>query len=155
MMADDRDIYWMKQALEQAELAKACGEVPVGAVLVKDDQLIAAAHNAPITLHDPSAHAEINVLRKAGQALDNYRLVDTTLYVTLEPCLMCFGALMHARVARVVFGAKDQRVGAVHSLLESADGQAAFNHHIAWSAGVLAEPCANVLTDFFANRRSH
>ena len=154
-MSGDRDIYWMKQALEQAQLAKACGEVPVGAVLVKDDQLIAAAYNAPITLHDPSAHAEINVLRKAGQVLGNYRLVDTTLYVTLEPCLMCFGALIHARVARVVFGAKDQRVGAVHSLLEGSDRRAALNHHIVWSAGVLAEPCANILTAFFATRRSH
>jgi tRNA(adenine34) deaminase len=108
---------WMKLALEQARLAQAMSEVPVGAVLVQDDQLIASTHNQPISNNDPTAHAEIQLLRAAGKQLNNYRLPNTTLYVTLEPCTMCLGAMIHARVSRIVFGAYDQKTGVCGSAL--------------------------------------
>ena len=114
-MFTDRDQHWMQVAMEQAETAATLGEVPVGAVLVLNDQLIAASHNAPITQRDPTAHAEIMVLRAAGAVIDNYRLINATLYVTLEPCLMCCGAMVHARIKRLVYGALDAKAGAVSS----------------------------------------
>ncbi len=142
----------MAQAIEQAKMAKACGEVPVGAVLVKDDAIIAQGHNQPIMAHDPSAHAEMVVLRKAGEVLGNYRLLDTTLYVTLEPCFMCAGLIVHARVKRVVFGALDPKAGVVQSKMKAFDTEF-FNHRVDVTGGVLADECSKILTDFFKERR--
>jgi len=143
---------WMKLALEQARLAQAMSEVPVGAVLVQDDQLIASAHNQPIYSNDPTAHAEIQLLRAAGKQLNNYRFPDTTLYVTLEPCTMCLGAMIHARVSRVVFGAYDQKTGVCGSCTDLSTSQC-FNHTIAIEGGVLANDCKQLLQEFFKNRR--
>lgn len=142
----------MGLALEQAREAAREGEVPVGAVVVKDDQLIATGRNSPIAHHDPSAHAEIMALRKAARQLGNYRLDGCTLYVTLEPCAMCSGALLHARVSRVVFGAKDPKTGAAGSVLNLFE-QAALNHQTQVTSGVLHEMCGSVLQSFFAERR--
>jgi len=128
-------------------------EVPVGAVLVQDDQLIASAHNQPIINHDPTAHAEIQLLRKAGQVLNNYRLPNTTLYVTLEPCTMCLGAMIHARVSRVVFGAYDNKTGVCGSCQDLSASEC-FNHTIDTQGGVLADECKNLLQKFFKNRRN-
>ena len=143
----------MRRALEQARKAAALGEVPVGAVLVGESgELIAEGHNQPIAAHDPSAHAEIVVLRAAAQQLGNYRLPGTTLYVTIEPCVMCVGALVHARVRRLVYGAVEPRTGAIasaHRLFDSGD----FNHRPQIVAGVLADECARLMTEFFAARR--
>ena len=151
--SSQRDHYWMQQALVQAQLAMMANEVPVGAVLVdQNNQLIAAAHNQPIMDHDPSAHAEILCLRRAAQATANYRLLKTTLYVTLEPCAMCAGAMIHARIQRLVFGAYDVRAGSVSSVMQLLD-QTAFNHRIDWQGGVLAKPCGQILKDFFQMRR--
>ncbi len=144
---------WMQLALEQARLAQAIDEVPVGAVLVKDEQLIASAHNQPIINHDPTAHAEIQVLRAAGQNLGNYRLPNTTLYVTLEPCAMCLGAMIHARVSRVVFGAYDQKTGVCGSC-QDLSTSACFNHSINTKGGILADECKDLLQRFFKNRRN-
>ncbi len=152
-MPNERDLEFMQLALEQAQLAKASGEVPVGAVLVSNDQVIAAGHNQPITQNDPSGHAEILALRAAGQNLGNYRLPDTTLYVTLEPCMMCSGAIMHARVSRLVYGARDPKTGCVHSVLNLFDNQQ-LNHHTIVEGGILENQCAQVLKDFFKERRS-
>jgi len=150
--AQSDDIYWMQQALSLAQHASVQGEVPVGAVLVKDNTLIAKGWNQPIGTHDPSAHAEIVTLRAAGQQLGNYRLVDTTLYVTLEPCAMCAMALVHARIKRVVFGARDPKTGAVDSAL-SLLSHASMNHVVEYTGGVLAEDCAQLLRAFFTARR--
>lgn len=144
--------HWMQLALEQARIAESKDEVPVGAVLVKDNQLIAAGHNQPISTHDPSAHAEMVVLRKAGIALQNYRLLDTTLYVTLEPCVMCIGAIIHARVKRVVFGAKDPKAGAVESVFQVAD-ETRLNHRVEVVGGVCEDKSAALLRSFFKARR--
>ena len=135
---------WMILALEQARLAQVMDEVPVGAVLVQDDQLIASAHNQPISSNDPTAHAEIQLLRVAGKALNNYRLPNTTLYVTLEPCTMCLGAMIHARVSRVVFGAYDQKTGVCGSCTDLSTSQC-FNHSIEIEGGVLANNCKQLL----------
>ncbi|MCQ8104367.1 tRNA adenosine(34) deaminase TadA [Methylomonas sp. SURF-2] len=143
---------WMWHALRLAQRAEQQGEVPVGAVLVRDGRSIAEGWNQPIQLHDPSAHAELQALRKAGLALQNYRLVDTTLYVTLEPCVMCMGAIAHARVKRLVFGAYDPKRGAVCHALQLSDA-AFLNHKIDWLGGVLQGNCAELLTDFFKARR--
>jgi len=143
---------WMKLALEQARLAQAMSEVPVGAVLVQDDQLIASAHNQPISSNDPTAHAEIQLLRAAGKTLNNYRLPNTTLYVTLEPCTMCLGAMIHARVSRVVFGAYDQKTGVCGSCTDLSTSQC-FNHSIEIEGGVLANDCKQLLQEFFKKRR--
>lgn len=143
----------MRAALEQAAQAEALGEVPVGAVLVLDGEIVGRGFNQPITARDPSAHAEIMCLRDAGRRLDNYRLPGSTLYVTLEPCAMCSGALMHARVARVVFGAEDPKTGAVGSVVNLfAEGR--LNHHARVDGGVLAAECGALLKRFFAARRS-
>jgi len=147
------DEKWMKLALEQARLAQVMDEVPVGAVLVQDDQLIASAHNQPIINHDPTAHAEIQLLRKAGQVLNNYRLPNTTLYVTLEPCTMCLGAMIHARVSKIVFGAYDEKTGVCGSCQDLSTSEC-FNHTIDTQGGVLADECKNLLQQFFKNRRS-
>ena len=143
---------WMELALEQARLAQAMSEVPVGAVLVQDDQLIASAHNQPIYSNDPTAHAEIQLLRAAGKQLNNYRLPNTTLYVTLEPCTMCLGAMIHARVSRIVFGAYDQKTGVCGSCTDLSTSQC-FNHTIAIEGGVLANDCKQLLQEFFKKRR--
>ena len=143
---------WMKLALEQARLAQAMSEVPVGAVLVQDDQLIASAHNQPIYSNDPTAHAEIQLLRAAGKQLNNYRLPNTTLYVTLEPCTMCLGAMIHARVSRIVFGAYDQKTGVCGSCTDLSTSQC-FNHSIKIEGGVLTNDCKQLLQQFFKNRR--
>ena len=150
MFGDDE--YWMEQALSRAREAGEAGEVPVGAVLVRDDELLGAGANGPIGACDASAHAEILALRAAGRYLDNYRLPGSTLYVTVEPCTMCFGALMHARVARLVYGADEPRAGVCASALRLQD-ETFYNHRISVSGGVLAEPAAQLLRDFFARRR--
>lgn len=149
---EDRDEYWMRQALIQAELAAAAGEVPIGAVVVKQDRLIASGWNQPIASQDPSAHAEIQALRAAGTVLRNYRLPDTTLYVTLEPCLMCAGAMIHARVSRLVFGAHDSKRGVVDSHWEVFDAPW-LNHRVKVVGGVLEQECAALLKGFFRDRR--
>jgi len=146
------DARWMALALAQAREAAAAGEVPVGAVVVKDGQLLASGRNSPIADHDPSAHAEINALRAAAAALGNYRLDGCTLYVTLEPCAMCAGAMLHARLARVVYGAADPRTGAAGSVVSLFD-QPLLNHHTQVTAGVANEACGALLQDFFRARR--
>ena len=152
-MPNAQDLEFMQLALEEANKARALGEVPVGAVLVSNQQVIARAHNQPIGQHDPSAHAEIAALRAAGNHLSNYRLPDTTLYVTLEPCMMCCGAIMHARISRVVYGATDAKTGCVHSVLNLFD-HPQLNHHTMVEGGVLADECAQILKDFFKERRT-
>jgi len=146
------DADWMQAALVLAGKAAADGEVPVGAVLVQGESLLAEGWNQPIAAHDPTAHAEVMALRAAGQALGNYRLADTTLYVTLEPCLMCVGAIVHARIARLVFGAFDPKSGAVTSCLQGFEAPG-LNHRVTSSGGVLADECGKILKEFFRNRR--
>jgi len=143
---------WMRYAIRLAERASARGEVPVGALLVKDDSVIAEGWNEPIVSNDPSAHAEMQALRRAGQVLQNYRLPDTTLFVTLEPCVMCMGAIVHARIDRLVFGAHDPKRGAVCHALQLADADF-LNHRVHWRGGVLQDTCAALLLDFFRERR--
>lgn len=148
------DTRWMRLALDMAVQAVAAGEVPVGAVLVNSaGEYLAGAHNAPIATHDPSAHAEMRVLRAAGLQMENYRLTGSTLYVTLEPCIMCAGAMLHARVDRVVYGAADPKAGAVESLYQLFHDNR-FNHRIQVEAGLLAEESAKLLRDFFQARRA-
>ncbi len=142
----------MQQALELAARAEAEGEVPVGAVIVKDNQLIAEGWNHPIRSNDPSAHAEMMAMRAAGQILNNYRLMDTTLYVTLEPCAMCVGAMVHARIKRLVFGAYDPKTGAAGSALALIQSDV-HNHRIEVTAGVMEAECRDSLQAFFRNRR--
>ena len=149
----DSDELWMQHAIHQAHKAEESGEVPVGAVLIYKQQLIAQGWNCPIKNHDPSAHAEIVAIRKAGEILGNYRLVDTSLYVTLEPCLMCIGAILHARVKRLIFGAMDPKRGAVCSALDL-DDLTFFNHQVEWRSGVLADSCSSLLKAFFIRKRS-
>ncbi|QSX36136.1 tRNA adenosine(34) deaminase TadA [Shewanella sedimentimangrovi] len=148
----DDDEHWMREALAQAALAEAEGEVPVGAVLVKDGELIATGFNHNIGLNDPSAHAEMQCLRLGGKLLDNYRLLGTTLYVTLEPCAMCAGAMVHSRIQRLVFGARDEKTGAAGTVVNLLQ-HPAFNHQVEISAGVLAEQCSAQLSEFFRRRR--
>lgn len=140
-------------ALAMAEKAEQHGEVPVGAVLVRDDELIAAGFNFSIGLHDPSAHAEMQCLRQAGKILQNYRMLDTTLYVTLEPCAMCAGAMVHSRIKRVVFGARDAKTGAAGSVVDLLR-HPAFNHQLDVTEGVLESQCSTMLSDFFRRRRA-
>ncbi|MDH5485567.1 MAG: tRNA adenosine(34) deaminase TadA [Gammaproteobacteria bacterium] len=149
---DPADDYWMQQALALARKAEAEDEVPVGAVIVMDNQLVAGGYNQPIQKHDPSAHAEMAALRNAGQALNNYRLTNTTLYVTLEPCSMCVGAMIHARVKRLVFGAPDPKTGATGSAINLIDA-ALHNHKIEVQGGVLEVECRQLLQAFFRKRR--
>lgn len=151
-MMQTEDLKWMREALELARRAEAEGEVPVGAVLVKAGARIAMGWNRPITSHDPTAHAEVVALRAAAEALGNYRLTDSTLYVTLEPCAMCAGALVHARVARLVYGAADPKAGAAGSVFNLVQA-APLNHRLEVTGGVLAEDCGVLLKDFFSRRR--
>ena len=173
------DADYMRHALELAAQSQACGEVPVGAVVVKDGAIVGRGFNAPISRHDPSAHAEMLALRDAAQRLGNYRLVGCELFVTLEPCLMCAGAIMHARIARLVYGAHDPKTGACGSVLDvfgeltpsptlplSGEGASPpplirggreglrLNHHTDVTGGVLAEECGAMLSNFFAMRRA-
>lgn len=144
---------FMREALEQAQHAWDLGEVPVGAVVVKDGVVIARGYNRPIGQHDPTAHAEIVALRAAAEALGNYRLPGCELYVTLEPCIMCSGAMMHARLAKVVFGAADPKTGAGGSVVNLFEHEQ-LNHHTAIAGGVMAEECGDMLKRFFAARRA-
>jgi tRNA(adenine34) deaminase len=146
------DIDFMRKALEQAHLAKARGEIPVGAVLARGDEIVSSGANCPISSSDPTAHAEIEALREGGRALGSYRLTDTTLYVTLEPCVMCASAIVHARVRRLVFGAWDPRAGGVGSLIDVL-GLPGLNHRVDAFGGVLAEECGALLKGFFEQRR--
>lgn len=146
------DVDFMQRALELADAAETNGEVPVGAVLVRGDEIIAEGANRPIASHDPTAHAEIEALRAGGQVTGSYRLTDTTLYVTLEPCAMCAAAIVHARVRRLVFGAWDPRAGAAGSIVDvfTLPG---LNHRVDVFGGVLADECTRRLKQFFAERR--
>lgn len=146
------DERWMRHALELARRAQAEGEVPVGAVIVHDGKIVGEGWNQPIALHDPSAHAEMLALRAAAAKLRNYRLGDCTLYVTLEPCVMCAGALTHARINRLVFGATDPKAGAVQSIYDVI-ANPRLNHRVDWLGGVLADECGALLRDFFRARR--
>jgi tRNA(adenine34) deaminase len=152
-MTGSRDEEFMRLALVQAQVARAAGEVPVGAVLVRDGTVLAGGCNGPIGRCDPTSHAEIEVLRAAGHSLQEYRLGGTTLYVTLEPCLMCAAAIVHARVGRVVFGAWDPRAGAAGSLID-AFRLPGLNHRVDVFGGVLADECQSLLRQFFAERRA-
>ncbi|GAB2901777.1 tRNA adenosine(34) deaminase TadA [Microbulbifer echini] len=151
-MATPKDYAFMRRALELAQLAAERGEVPVGAVLVREGQVIGEGSNRPIGNCDPSAHAEIVALRRAADAEQNYRLPNTTLYVTIEPCTMCFGALMHARVGRLVFGANEPRAGVVESQLKLSEA-GFFNHKISVESGVMAEEAGRLVREFFHDRR--
>lgn len=144
---------YMRAAMEQALQAGACDEVPVGAIVVLDGEIVGRGFNQPIGRHDPTAHAEIMALRDAGQRLGNYRLPGCELFVTLEPCAMCSGAIMHARIARVVYGARDPKTGVAGSVLDLF-AEARLNHHAAIEGGVLADECGRMLSSFFAARRS-
>lgn len=145
--------YWMIHALKLAERSRSEGEVPVGAVIVKDNQLIAEGWNQPIENHDATAHAEIMAIRAAGKNLNNYRLPGTTLYVTLEPCTMCAGAIIHARIANVIFGAPDPRTGTAGSAINlfSMDYH---NHEVQVEGGIMRDECGQILKDFFRERRN-
>lgn len=146
------DEQFMGLALDQAREAGAAGEVPVGALIVLNDEIVGRGFNQPIGRHDPTAHAEIMALRNAAARLGNYRLPGCTLYVTLEPCAMCAGAIMHARIERVVFGARDPKTGAAGSVVDLF-AEARLNHHTSVIGGVLADECGNLLSGFFAARR--
>ena len=146
------DEKWMRYAIRLAQRAEEQGEVPVGAVLVKGDQCLAEGWNEPVQSHDPTAHAEMVAIRRAGIAIENYRLVDSTLYVTLEPCVMCMGAIAHARIKRLVFGAFDPKRGAACNALSLAN-TTFLNHKIAWDGGVLEPECSELLIEFFKAKR--
>ena len=150
MTATDTD--YMRMALELARQAALNGEVPVGAIVVKNGVVIGCGSNAPISLQDPTAHAEIIAMREAAQYVGNYRLVDCTLYVTLEPCAMCSGTIQHARIAKLVYGASDPKTGACGSVINLMN-EPKLNHHCEVVSGVLAQQCGTVLTEFFKQRR--
>jgi len=147
------DLKWMRHAIELAKRGSQEDEVPVGAVLVLDGNVIGEGWNQPIGTHDPSAHAEIVALRSAGNTIKNYRLLNTTLYVTLEPCVMCAGAIIHARVKRVVFGATDPKAGAAGSVVNIFANNK-INHHVSVEGGLLAEECGGLLTQYFKAKRN-
>lgn len=146
------DEKWMRIALDEAKIAMNKNEVPVGAVLVHENKLIARAHNQPIKKNDPTAHAEIEVIRKASEIFKNYRITQTTLYVTLEPCAMCYGAMVHARISRIIYGAKDPKSGVCGSSL-NLNTEKYFNHQIFVTGGVLEDECKKILKSFFHLRR--
>ena len=152
MLRAPDDEGFMREALEEARRGAAAGEVPVGAVVVMDGVVLGRAHNAPIALADPTAHAEVLALRAAADQRRNYRLTGATLYATIEPCVMCCGAVLHARVSRVVYGARDPKAGAVESLFRLLD-DARMNHRAAATGGVLADEAARLLSAFFETRR--
>lgn len=147
------DQYWMREALLRADIAANQGEIPVGAVLIKDDIIVGEGWNQSIRLHDPSAHAEMMAIRQAGLNLSNYRMLDTTLYVTLEPCSMCAGLLVHSRIKRVVYGASDEKTGAAGGFFDLL-GMQGHNHQIEVTSGILAEECGAKLSAFFKMRRA-
>jgi len=144
---------WMKKAISLASEAASNGEVPVGAIIVRNDKIIGRGSNRPITFKDPTAHAEIVAIRDAALKEGNYRLPGTTLYVTIEPCTMCVGAMIHARIDHVVFGAREPRAGALISNLQL-DKQAFYNHRLKFTEGILSEECGRLMSDFFNARRS-
>ena len=148
----EEDTFWMEKAIELAHFAESLGEIPVGALMVKDQQCISIGYNHSITTHDPAGHAEMMVLRSAGHYLHNYRLPNTTLYVTLEPCAMCATAMVHARVARLVFGTPDLKTGAAGSVYNLLNAHQ-LNHQVEIVSGVLAGSCSHQLSDFFKRRR--
>ncbi|MBU3541071.1 tRNA adenosine(34) deaminase TadA [Polynucleobacter sp. UB-Tiil-W10] len=152
MTQAELDQQYMRMAIEQAQLAAQSGEVPVGAVLVRDGQVIAKAFNKPIANHDPSAHAEMLALREAALVQENYRIPGSTLYVTLEPCAMCSGAMLHARIDRVVYGAADPKTGAAGSVLDLFASKQ-INHQTSVEGGIMSEECGQLLRDFFKGRR--
>ena len=154
MLEDQQTIdeKYMRRAIELAQQGEALGEVPVGAVIVCNDEIVGEGFNQPITSHDPTAHAEVVALRSAANSIQNYRVIDSTLYVTLEPCTMCVGALIHARISRLVFGTNEPKAGAVVSQSQLLDASY-FNHRIEMQGGVLAEECQHQLSDFFRRRR--
>ena len=149
-MSTDYD--FMKIALEEAEAGYRRGEVPVGALLVREGVVLARAHNCPIATNDPSAHAEMLALRKAAEIIGNYRLAGTELYVTIEPCVMCAGAIIHARVERMIFGARDPKCGAVVSLYQILDDKR-LNHQVKTMEGILKEECGEIISRFFKEKR--
>ena len=149
-MQNDYD--FMRIALEEAQAAYSAGEVPVGAVLVQDGHILARAHNLPITMNDPSAHAELLALRQAGEKVGNYRLVGAELYITLEPCIMCAGAIVQARLARVIFGARDPKCGAAASLYNILTDER-LNHQVEVTEGILQEECGEIMSRFFRQKR--
>ncbi len=151
-MSAERDQAWMRHALKLAQRAAELKEVPVGAVLVREDEVVAEGWNQPIAAHDPSAHAEMVAIREAARSMKNYRLNGLTLYVTLEPCVMCAGAIIHARLDRLVFGAADPKAGAVTSVYDVLS-KPKLNHQLEWTGGVLAEECGALLREFFRARR--
>ena len=150
----NKDEKWMQIALNEAKLAMNENEIPVGAVLVKNGKVIAKTHNQPIKKNDPTAHAEIQLLRKAGEQQKNYRLIGSTIYVTLEPCTMCFGAMVHARIERIVFGASDPKTGVCGSCMNLSE-EKIFNHKISITGGVLEEESSELLRLFFKSRRDN
>ena len=152
MTQAELDQQYMRMAIEQAQLAAQSGEVPVGAILVKDGQVISKAFNKPIANHDPSAHAEMLALREAALAQENYRIPDSSLYVTLEPCAMCSGAMLHARIGRVVYGAPDPKTGAAGSVLDIFASKQ-INHQTSVEGSLMSEECGQLLRDFFKGRR--
>lgn len=152
-MTDNNDEFWMRHALQLAQRAWDEGEVPVGAVLVHEGRVIGEGWNRPIGHHDPTAHAEMMAIRQGGKVIENYRLLDTTLYVTLEPCVMCAGAMVHGRIGRLVFGASDAKTGAAGSLLDVLR-HPGMNHQVQIEQGILAEECAALLSNFFRQRRA-
>ncbi|MBH0039182.1 tRNA adenosine(34) deaminase TadA [Pseudoalteromonas sp. SWN166] len=147
------DSYWMEQALLYAKQAELLDEIPVGAIVVKDNQLISVGYNRSITDNDPSAHAEMIAVREAGKLLNNYRLIDCTLYVTLEPCSMCAGLLVHSRIKRLVFGAVDAKTGSAGSIMNLLQ-EPMLNHQVEVCGGVLAQQCGDTISDFFKLRRA-
>lgn len=153
MQQQEDDEYWMERALLLAQHAADAGEVPVGAILVLEGEVIGQGFNSPISAMDPTAHAEINAIRDAAQRVENYRLVNSTLYVTLEPCAMCAGACVHARVARVVYGASEPKAGAIDSRQNFFESDW-LNHRVQSCAGVLAKRCSEQLSQFFQHRRA-
>ena len=148
----EKDKHFMKAALKAAKKAWENGEIPVGAVLVKDDEIISTGQNSPITSNDPTAHAEVIALRKGGEKLKNYRLIDTTLYVTMEPCTMCMGAIIHARIKKLVFGTFDPRLGAAGSLFDFTI-ENKFNHKVEVKSGILESECRELIQAFFKQKR--
>ena len=147
------DEFWMEEALREAQRALKLGEVPVGAVVVSEGRIVGRGHNCPLSANDPTAHAEVLALREAGQSVGNYRLLDCDLYVTVEPCSMCAGAITHARLRRLIYGAEDPKAGAVHSMLQVLN-HPKLNHKVEVSSGVLAARCMDLVQSFFRERRA-